>query len=175
MEDISKELGISKKTLYQFFQDKNQLVNSVMEVAFNEEIVKCEEVYQMSKNPIDEIIISLKMFREMMTTINPILFYDLEKYYPEAWEKYQDLRQYIVGIVKRNLEEGITQKYYRENINTTILSKIRVEMIDLIFRKNLFDYNTENMFDIQEQSTDLFLRGIMTPIGLDTYLNIIKQ
>ncbi len=171
MDDIAKELGISKKTIYQYFKDKNGLVDAVVANSFNEEIISAENISKSADNPIEEIIISTEKMREIFTNTNPVLFYDLEKYHPVSWQKYLVLKEFFRNHFKKNLIDGINQNLYRKEIDPEILSKIRMEMIDMVFNMEVFNYKTDNIYNILLQSTELFLRGIFTPKGLETYLN----
>ena len=85
MDDIAKELGMSKKTIYQFYKEKDVLVDQLcqFEMLKQEKIFK--EINGLAKDPIHELmLISLKM-SDMMQHINPIFFIDLQKYYPNAF------------------------------------------------------------------------------------------
>jgi TetR/AcrR family transcriptional regulator, cholesterol catabolism regulator len=169
MDDIAKELGISKKTIYLYFADKDALIDKVTEYMLQEEKNKAEEIYKISKNPIEEIFLSTKMMKEMLQNINAVLFYDMQKYYPNSWQKYLDFKTHYLGITKRNLNEGISQKLYRSEINVEILAKIRVEIVDMGFNMELFPASKFNILDIQLENIDHFLRGIVTPKGLEVY------
>jgi TetR/AcrR family transcriptional regulator, cholesterol catabolism regulator len=169
MDDIAKELGISKKTIYLYFADKDALIDKVTEYMLEEEKNKAEEIYKVSKNPIEEIFLSTKMMKEMLQNINAVLFYDMQKYYPNSWQKYLDFKMHFLEIIKRNLNEGIFQKLYRADINVEILAKIRVEIVDMGFNMELFPPSKFNILDIQLENIDHFLRGIVTPKGLEVY------
>jgi TetR/AcrR family transcriptional regulator, cholesterol catabolism regulator len=169
MDDIAKELGISKKTIYLYFADKDALIDKVTEYMLQEEKNKAEEIYKISKNPIEEIFLSTKMMKEMLQNINAVLFYDMQKYYPNSWQKYLDFKMHFLEIIKRNLNEGISQKLYRADINVEILAKIRVEIVDMGFNMELFPASKFNILDIQLENIDHFLRGIVTPKGLEVY------
>jgi TetR/AcrR family transcriptional regulator, cholesterol catabolism regulator len=169
MDDIAKELGISKKTIYLYFSDKDTLVEKVTEYMLQEEKNKAEEIYNISKNPIEEIFFSTKIMKEMLQNINVVLFYDMQKYYPNSWKKYCDFKVYFLEIVKRNLQEGIIQKLYRAEINVEILAKTRIETVDMGFNIELFPANMFSVYDIQLENIDHYIRGIVTPLGLEVY------
>jgi TetR/AcrR family transcriptional regulator, cholesterol catabolism regulator len=169
MDDIAKELGISKKTIYLYFADKDALIDKVTEYMLQEEKNKAEEIYKISKNPIEEIFLSTKIMKEMLQNINVVLFYDMQKYYPSSWQKYCDFKVYFLEIVKRNLQEGITQKLYRAEINIDILAKTRIETVDMGFNMELFPAVKFNLYDFQLENIDHYIRGIVTPHGLEVY------
>jgi TetR/AcrR family transcriptional regulator, cholesterol catabolism regulator len=169
MDDIAHELGISKKTIYLHFSDKNEIVNAVVEYTLKREKKESERIYSLSENPIDEIVISTQMMCKMFENINPVLFYDLKKYHPEAWGRYVNFKSEFLEIVIRNLKEGIERGYYRHDIDPDILAKLRVESVDLAFNMDLFPPSIYNTLKIQVTFVDHFLRGILTSKGLEIY------
>jgi len=132
MDDISKSLGISKKTLYEAFPSKEELLNYIIE-----EWIKimqdstCEEIaLKKSSNAIDEIVTILKHLSTSMHNINPIFFWELEKYYPEQAKKLNEFREkYISEKIRKNLEKGIAEKLYRSDINIDIVVMIYKQLV----------------------------------------------
>lgn len=171
MDDIAKELGISKKTIYHYFTDKDDLVEKVTNHALFNQVCKTDQIYESSQNPIEEMIYSTKMMREMLENVNAVLFYDMKKYHPLSWEKYVEFKNGFLDIVKRNLTNGIAQKLYREEIDIDIMAKLRVELVDLAFNIELFPPNKYNLLRVQLESIDHFIRGIVTKEGLEIYEN----
>ncbi|MBK9737772.1 MAG: TetR/AcrR family transcriptional regulator [Saprospiraceae bacterium] len=78
MDDLAAQLGISKKTIYQFYNDKNELVDDVMSEVIKKSQEKCLFAASTSKNAIDEIFITMEMVREDLQNLNPIIVYDLQ-------------------------------------------------------------------------------------------------
>ena len=169
MDDIAKELGISKKTIYHYFTDKDDLVEKVTENAMSNQMIKTCMIIDASKNPIEELMFSTKMMREMLENVNVVLFFDMKKYHPNSWKKYMDFKTVHLEIVKKNLNEGIAQKLYRSDIDVEVMSKLRVETIDMAFNMELFPPNLYNILKVQLESMDHFIRGIVTTKGLEIY------
>ena len=132
MDDISKSLGISKKTLYEAFPSKEELLNYLIE-----ELIKimqdatCEEMaLKQSANAIDEIVTILKHLSTSMHNTNPIFFWELEKYYPEQAKKLNEFREkYISEKIRKNLEKGIAEKLYRSDINIDVVVMIYKQVV----------------------------------------------
>lgn len=171
MDDIAKELGISKKTIYLHFPDKDSVINEATYCMLSKEKSQVEEIHKLSNNPIMEMINSTKMMSEMLEDINPVLFYDLKKYYPAAWQKYELFKLDFLEIVKRNLCKGIEQGYYREDIDVEVLSRLRIENVDMAFNIEVFQPKNFKVFYVQLQFIDHFIRGILSPKGLEFYEN----
>ncbi len=93
MDDIAKHLGISKKTIYQFFDDKDQLVLTLMAntLLINQE--SFDAISKSAKDPIHEIVLTAEHMRNIFTQINPIVFSDMKKYYPEAWIQFRQFKE----------------------------------------------------------------------------------
>src|SRR3954463_11909678 len=88
MDDIARELGMSKKTIYQFYKEKDDLVNQLCDMELKGQEFEFDEMNRTARDPIHEImLISIKM-REMMRNINPIFFLDLQKFYPVAFQRF---------------------------------------------------------------------------------------
>src|SRR3954464_10578935 len=76
MDDIAKELGMSKKTIYQFFKEKDDLVNQLCEAQLKVQEFQFKEVEKLSTDPIHEIILISQKMRALMQSINPNFFLD---------------------------------------------------------------------------------------------------
>lgn len=169
MDDIAKALGISKKTIYNHFKDKDEIVEEVTEAALQRDKDGCEVIYQQSTDAIDEIMKSTQLMRDMVENIHPGLLFDLQKYYPRAWKRYLSHRDGFVEIVLRNLKKGKEAGLFREDIDPEILSRFRVASIDSAFKEEVFPSKKFKLVDIQIQLIDHFLRGILTTEGLKLY------
>ena len=169
MDDIANELGISKKTIYLHFTDKDQIVNEVITSALEREKMEAEVIYKKAKNPIDEIFLSTNKMYEMFENINPVMLFDLQKYHPAAWDKYLAFKINFLNIVKRNLFDGISQKLYRSDVDIEIMAKLRVESVDLAFNMKVFPPKNFKLITVEIHFIDHFIRGIVSPTGLEIY------
>jgi AcrR family transcriptional regulator len=82
MDDIAKHLGMSKKTIYQHYADKDELILRLVEFLLSHNTDQMECIVEQSKDPIHEIIETMKMMASTFAKMNPILFHDMMKYYP---------------------------------------------------------------------------------------------
>ncbi|MDB5145664.1 MAG: hypothetical protein JWQ66_4377, partial [Mucilaginibacter sp.] len=87
MDDIAKHLGMSKKTIYQFFKDKNELVFALVRKKLQDDEDQMCAIISKSGNVIEEMINMMKCSEEIFSRINPIVIHDLQKYHPEAWKQ----------------------------------------------------------------------------------------
>jgi len=166
MDEIAAHLGISKKTIYQYYSDKDALVDGVVGIEISRNEKECSMQQQISENAVHEIFIAVDMVQEMLTHMNPSLIFDLEKYHPKAFKKFNDHKnKFMYDIIKNNLERGINEGLYREEIKPDILARYRLASTFLIFNPELFPHNKHSLSQILDEVTDNFLYGITTLKG----------
>jgi TetR/AcrR family transcriptional regulator, cholesterol catabolism regulator len=175
MDDIARELGISKRTIYQHFPDKNAIVSMVIRNELNSQTCQVDEIEETISNPVDQMIQLSVHMRLMMANINPTLLFDLKKYHPEAWQLFTDYKhQYIIQSVRDNLGNGMKMGLYRSDIDIEVLSRLRIEQIEMAFDPTLFPFNQFDMIHVQIQFLNHFLRGILTQEGFNYYNSLEK-
>ena len=166
MDDIATHLGMSKKTIYNFFKDKDELLSEFAKTFVDRNSGAFEHVCKSANNAIDEIFCVMKHLRSMMQQMNPKLFYELQKYYPQAWQQLRDFREkHVAEMIQKNLERGIKQGVYRSDINIIILAKLRLEEIDMAMNNNLFPIDKFDIAQVQITLFEHFLYGICTLKG----------
>ena len=166
MDEIASQLGISKKTIYQFYADKDALVDSVIDIVVNSNTDECCIHREESENPVHEILIATDMVQEMLNTMNPTIMYDLQKYHPATYKKIADHKnEFLYKLIKENLEQGIATQLYRPEINTEILSRFRLASVFMMFSPDLYPLGKYNLGTIIEEVTIHFLYGITTAKG----------
>jgi TetR/AcrR family transcriptional regulator, cholesterol catabolism regulator len=166
MDDIAAQLGMSKKTLYQYYTDKDELVNAVFDIILNVNKNNCTECTKKGENAIQEVFLSFDIMAEMLKTMNPSVLYDMQKYHPTAYKKFDDFKNsFLYKIIKSNLERGIKEEFYRGEIDTDILARYRLHTVLLSFNPEVFPSNKANLVYIEQQLIECFLYGLATPKG----------
>lgn len=131
MEDISRELGISKKTLYTLVTDKRELVQKVINYDF--EVVKgcfMEVFEQEGLNAIKQLIEVNYFMRNLMKHHSFSFEYDLKKYYPEFFKEISERKQLeMYKTVLSNMKKGKAEGIYREDLNEELIAKLYVSRI----------------------------------------------
>lgn len=141
MDDIARELGISKKTLYVHFPDKNTLIEKcALEYVSNiDQRVSC--IFHEEGNAIEQ---SYNVFVTILSYINnvqPVVFYDLQKYYPKLWKIYNDIKVNIMPtILKQNLQKGKNEGLYRPDLDEEVIITLYTKITDMIFQDNSFSH-----------------------------------
>lgn len=168
MDDIANHLGMSKKTIYQHFSDKDELVNILIESRLNNQDCVIHESAEKAKDAVHELLLTLATMNESLGNLNPKMFYDLQKYHPKAWLYFKNFKEKSLGsAILANLERGITEGIYRAEINKDILTQLRLDHVELIFNRH--DHYTANKYNIAQvmiEITEHFLYGICNQKGL---------
>ncbi len=166
MDEIARETGVSKKTVYQFFVDKDELVFEVSKHHFMTDVKEIDQMFLEAVNPIDEIMMLTKHMKKNLTNINPCLFFDLKKFYPKAFDSWKEHKNtFIMEHIKNNINKGIEQGFYRADINVEILAIMRLEQIELGCNPEIFSPAKFKLVDVQTTFINHFIRGIVTEKG----------
>lgn len=178
MDDIAKQLGISKKTIYQYFSNKADLLSQVLQQHTSNEKCEFENIKEDSEDAIDEIVKMARYAIEQLKGLSPHTVYDLQKYYGDsykAWEKFH--RRYVFDLIKENMLRGIQEKLYRSDINADFIAKIYIEMINVLTDRDKFPMFDKHFDKLYLQFINYHLRGVVSDLGskqLEKHLNKIK-
>jgi len=176
MDDIARHLGMSKKTIYQFFKDKNQLVLALVKKKLRDDEDQMAAIISQSGNVIEEMINMMKCSEEIFSRINPIVIHDMQKYHPDAWKQFQDFKSgVLINTLEQLLTKGINQGYIRPGIDVKIIARMRVYQVELGFNTTIFPVAEFSTWKVQLQFLEHFNYGICTLKGyklLNKYKNI---
>jgi AcrR family transcriptional regulator len=166
MDDISNQLGISKKTLYHHFDDKDSLVTSVVNQLLKRNYELMMADVARSQNAIHEEFLAIHLMSNLFQTMNPFILYDLQKYYPKGFEVFlKHKNERIAEKCRTNLLRGIEEGLYRPEINIPILLHLRQETLILPFKPEFQSGLSANLVEIASEISIFFLNGIVTPKG----------
>jgi AcrR family transcriptional regulator len=167
MDDIATHLGMSKKTIYQYYTDKDALVDAVVQKEIDNDVIECAGHRQKCENAVHEVFLALDMMQEMMSTMNPVIIFEMQKYYPSAFKKMNDHKnKFLYKVIRENIELGIKEEMYRPDINPDILAKFRIESIFIAFNPDLFPSSKYSLFQIETHMMEHFLYGICAAKGI---------
>jgi AcrR family transcriptional regulator len=167
MDDIARHLSISKKTIYQFYSDKDQIVFKLchLDCEFNAGMM--EHIAGNAKDAIDEILQAMEFMSTLFKRMNPNVIYDMQKYHHVAWKEFQKFRtEQMMGTVEKNLKKGIKQGLYRSEINTKMLSKLRIEEVEMGMNPSIFPPSEFDLTKVQLELLEHFIHGILTEQGI---------
>jgi AcrR family transcriptional regulator len=167
MDDIARELGISKKTLYQFVTDKEDLVGKFVDNEIEirrEEICKC---FKTGFNAIEELFEISIFMNKLMREQNPATEYDLKKYYPVQYQKtIKARRDGMYEYLLLNLKKGKKEGLYREDLNNEIIAKLYISRSENIHFNELFTIEEFTSVNLFLELLNYHVRGIATEKGI---------
>lgn len=170
MDDIARRAGISKKTLYQHFANKQEVVQESVVWYKNNTSESCAMVLKDSENAIEAMVKMLAFFDNMNKRINPMAMFELQRFFPEAYKTFRDLLvDRDVVMIRDNMLQGIKEGLYREDINADLLARYRLETSLLILQPNLLVNDRNNLMSVALEIGEHFLYGIMTEKGVHQY------
>jgi AcrR family transcriptional regulator len=166
MDDIANNLGMSKKTLYQYFADKDELVEAVVDGHISEIQEDCLGCKKEATNAIHEIFNTMERIMEEFSNMNPMLLYDLEKFHHKAYQRFRDHKdKFLLKVIIENIEWGIRDELYRSDINVDVMSKYRIESMMIPFNVSVFSPGKYNLAKTSEMIIENFTYGLATIKG----------
>jgi len=166
MDEIAGQVGMSKKTIYQYYTDKDELVDAVFTAMMEENKRNCIEEREKSTNAIEEVFMAFDRVRGMFANMNPSVLFDMEKYHPACFKKFKEFKNgFLYQMIKSNIERGIQEELYRNDFDLDILARYRIHSIMLAFDSEIFPNNRTHLVQIEEQLLEHFLSGLASSKG----------
>jgi len=166
MDDIANHLGMSKKTLYQYFADKDELVWGVVDNHINAMEVECTNCHTGARDAIHEIFMTMDRITEQIGNMNPMLLYDMEKFHYRAYQRFREHKdKFLMQIIRDNIEWGIRDELYRADVNVDVMSKYRIEAMMIPFNVTVFPPGKYNLAEISSLLIENFTYGLATIKG----------
>jgi len=170
MDDIAHHLSVSKKTLYQHFADKDELVTMVTEAHMASSKKMYEAIRKHSENSIDELHKIGMQVRRHMEEQNPSLLFDIQKFHPKAWSVWVEYKDnFIHSAIVRNIKQGIKDGLIRPEVSAEIFAQFRLATIQICSDEQYFPHGKFNMAEVQSQVFEQFVYGICTEKGKKLY------
>lgn len=166
MDDIAEAAGISKKTIYQLFANKNELVKDVVQAVLQKNSEECLKEQALADNAVQDVFLAIGQMTELFKRINPLLIFDLKKYHPIAYKAYTEFKsEFLYKILKESLERGIQEGLFRNEINTDVVARFRVESILIPFNPEFYNNVKSGIEQSVQELFYLYLYGIVSPKG----------
>ena len=179
MDDIVRKIGISKKTLYELFKDKDELVLECIKFMLNDNQAQTEKALKNSINAIDQAINILIIMEKMIRGMNPVCYLDLQRFYPSAAKYLNDHKDsFMFQCISDNLKQGIQEGFYREDIDIEIISRFRMESALIVLQHDLFPQETYDIVKVNTQIFAHYIYGIASSKGhkmIESYLKKINK
>jgi TetR/AcrR family transcriptional regulator, cholesterol catabolism regulator len=166
MDEIARYLGISKKTLYAHFADKDELVKTVMSRFITDIQQNCIQMKNVAKDAIDETYLIFQYLDGLFRSLNPVVLAEMQKYHIQAYETFErHQNEFVKKMLLDNITWGIADELYRPEINTEIISRFRLESSTICMRQDIFPKDKFPMNIVQWELMEHYLYGIATPKG----------
>jgi TetR/AcrR family transcriptional regulator, cholesterol catabolism regulator len=166
MDDIALGLGISKKTIYQYYKDKNELVLDWAKRDLESQRCLIDDLADPATDAIKQVLDITVLVEEKIKERNPILMLDLQKFHRGAWDLFKKFQsEYVYKKVMQNLKTGIQEGLYRQDLNLEVTALLRLHFINYAFAAYA-DFETKySVTELMKQFTDVYLHGICTIKG----------
>lgn len=176
MDDLAREMGMSKKTLYQYVSNKAELIEHIFQLKIEEEQKMMAAYKKESTNAIDEILkIARHVIRELRN-FSPTVMYDLQKYYRGTYRQMEAYHnRHIIRVIRENIERGIKEGIYRANQSPDVVSKLFVAKSSLVADKDLFPLQQYHIEQLFKEHIIYHIHGIASPKGLELFESYLKD
>ncbi|WP_435416434.1 TetR/AcrR family transcriptional regulator [Polaribacter aestuariivivens] len=173
MDDIASELGISKKTLYKYFNNKYALVEESTGVLHSSCLNIIEKITEQGFNAIEENFEIKKVFKEMFQNASSSPIYQLKKYYPKIHKKTMEKEVVLFSeCLKKNFTKGIAQGYYREDINIDLVTQFYFSLVFSVHENTLENHKIPKL---EQEALAYHTRAIATKKGILELENQLKN
>jgi len=176
MDDIANNLAISKRTLYEIFKDKNELISTCIQHLTNLQETRYQKLKEESSNVLELMMKNMFDGIQALNKINPVFFSDLKKYYPIVWDqKHREHREKGMNNIHTQLRKGVNEGLFRKDIDINIVAKLFHEQMNMIGDDQIFPRDEYNFTDLFKSMVINFVRGISTSKGIDLIDQLLDQ
>lgn len=167
MDYVARQLCISKKTLYEHFRDKEDLVRSILFLEHEIHAGIHDEIAAQNQNAVEEILAVYKLIHKRFLDYNPSMEYDIRKYYPDLYKDIKEIRRkYMYESFLRNMNKGKKEGLYRRELNANIIARLHVFRIENLYDNDLFSIEEITSFQVFQELFVYHLHGILSTSGL---------
>lgn len=173
MDDIARQAGISKKTLYQHFRNKNEVIDYVVERSHELFANRCKSIIANAGNAVQALCKIADLLDEISFDWNRISLYQFQKYYSLSYDKYiEGLEAVHINMISEVVSNGRKAGLFREGISPALFANYRISQLFLFAEKLLGCH-----WNMSERRiiNDLTIRGLLTEKGMDEYNRLTKK
>jgi AcrR family transcriptional regulator len=176
MDDIATNLGISKKTIYRFYSNKDSLVEALVKSETDKNAACCKTLTAKSGDVITELYFLLVYAKDFYDILNPAIIHDLEKHHEVAYNKLNDHKTlFLHQTFKASIERGIKGGLFRNVFDVDVIVKFFLESLSLILNPGIFPPVHYNKIRLAEELFVNLINGIVTASGMKVTITNEKQ
>lgn len=172
MDDIARRAGISKKTLYQHFANKQEVVSET--VIWYKEHIKddCCKLLEGAEDAVDAQVKLMALLDQTYQQINPMAMLEMQRYFPEAYNLFRaKLSGQDINMMRENIERGMAEGVFRKEVDADLMARFHIETSLILFQQsNLLMGERHDIRHVNITIREHFLYGIMTEKGVALYL-----
>ncbi len=162
IEDVANEMGISNSTIYEFFCSKEQLIEAIIEKKIDDKKKLLQRVRMNAGNSIEQVFLGWNAVSDFFQSMNNETLNKLKRYYTQSFRLVNEFKNvFLYNYFKLNIDTGITQDVYRQNIKTDLLSHYLIEILSAPFQRSRF-----GAAETEDQLLSYHLYGIATEKGI---------
>lgn len=166
MDDIAADMGMSKKTLYKWFENKDQIVLATITRHLNSAQGQCATVASHATNAVEEMLNISQWADEHLSGVHPSIFHDMKKYHHAAWELFcAHKNTFILDQITQNLRRGMAEGLFRPDLDVEVLARLNLAQIDLAFDPVLYPPAQFGPVRVNRVFDEHFLLGVATLKG----------
>lgn len=170
MDDIARELGVSKKTLYLHVKNKADLLDKLFKKVQTDFVIAVNHVCSQGMNAIDELLEVSKLVNREFMKYNPSTVFDLQKYYPEVFNNHIiEEKEYTYSMILQNLEKGISEGIYRDDQDIQLVANLYIQKVESIHDEKFLSQANITMEQIFEVMFENHIRGISNRKGIEYF------
>ncbi len=170
MDDIARRAGVSKKTLYQHFANKAEVVRDSVNWYKHHTTESCMGSLMGAGNAVEAMVKILAFFDGEYKQMNPMALFELQRFFPESFKEFKALLiERDVQLMKENILQGKAEGVYRDSINADLMARYRIETALMAMQPSLLVNDRASLMNVALEIGEHFMYGIMTPKGITLY------
>ena len=179
MDDIAADLAMSKKTLYKWFENKDQIVEASMSRHLTGTQLDCTAMIESATSAIDELFQMMKWTQQEFSNVHQSIFYDLQKFHPSTWKLWQQHKnQFTLTQITQNLRRGITEGLFRADLDVEVIARMRLAQIEIMFNSDLYPHVHYPNERVSKALLEHYMLGVATLKGhrlINQYRHVTEE
>jgi AcrR family transcriptional regulator len=176
MDNLALELGISKRTLYRVYREKDELVRAITQLDLQQGKTFLSEIEGALLPAVEELFLVNQKLREMRVRYSPSFYFDLRKYYPKIYENWlREHRNNSYQLITHNLRKGKSEGVYRAEINEHFIGLLHMARLEMLENSDIFGNQESASGRFLQEIFIYHLHGICNPRGLALLQTILEK
>jgi len=170
LEKLSNDMGLDRKLVMKYVKSTKELVRNILEFErYNFKVIFKDNDFE-GVNAIDIMFTVSRELSDRFQDINPTLTIQLKKHYPQVYKDHiEDKYDFIFGKIKINIEKGINQGMYRDDLSVELVARLYLARLMDIHNPELFPHEKFSFTTLFDFTIDSYVRSIATAEGLAHY------